>query len=276
LVVRTEDGASPLTVWLEGIGLLGPGLTNWTSGQSILRGESAYLPAATLLPPPLALPAAERRRASKAIQLSLAIAEEAIAAAGLQASTLATVFSSSGGDGYNCHLICETLASDDRRISPTRFHNSVHNAPAGYWSIATGAMAPSTVLCGFDASFAAGLLEAVTQVLVEDLRSVLIAYDTDYPEPLRSMRPIPDSCGVALVLSPHPGKATLARLTLTLTQDSADQLADQSLELLRRSIPAARSLPLLQALVMGKKTRVVIDYLEPLRLAMEVSPEERA
>ena len=99
------------------------------------------------------------------------------------------MFSSSGGDGDNCHEICEVLASDDRQISPTRFHNSVHNAPAGYWSIASGAMATSSVLCAFDASFGAGLLEALAQVVVDDTRGVLLAYDTAYPEPLYSARP---------------------------------------------------------------------------------------
>jgi len=85
------------------------------------------------------------------------------------------------------------LASDDRQISPTRFHNSVHNAAAGYWSIATGAMTSSSVLCAFDACFGAGLLEALTQVVVDDTRSVLLACDTAYPEPLHSVRPIPDA-----------------------------------------------------------------------------------
>ena len=70
---------------------------------------------------------------------------------------LATVFSSTAGDCDNSHVILETLASADRALSPTRFANSVHNAAAGYWSIATGAKAESTVLCAFDASFGAGL-----------------------------------------------------------------------------------------------------------------------
>mgnify|MGYP002075717815 CR=1 FL=1 len=34
------------------------------------------------------------------------------------------------------------FASDDRLISPTRFHNSVHNAPSGYWSIAARSTRP--------------------------------------------------------------------------------------------------------------------------------------
>ncbi len=261
-----------LTVSLEGIGLLGPGFTNWLTGQAILAGQSGYVPQATVLPPSTALPPAERRRAGKAVKLALAIGQEAIVAAGLDPSTLPTVFSSSGGDGYNCHAICETLASVDRRISPTRFHNSVHNAPAGYWGIATGAMLPASVLCGFDASFGTGLLETVTSVVVDNTRSVLIAYDTDYPEPLRSPRPIFDAFGVALVLAPPGGKGSLVEITVSLVTEPPSRLNDENLESLRQSIPAARSLPLLQAIALGKSARVVLDYLDTLRLAVEIAP----
>lgn len=270
--MQTETGLAlrPLTVSLEGIGLLGPGMDGWPAGLAILAGRAGYQPGATVLPPPAALPPAERRRAGKAVKLALAIGQEA--AAGLDLPTLATVFSSSGGDGYNCHEICATLASGDRRISPTRFHNSVHNAPAGYWGIATGAMAPSMVLCGFDASFGAGLLEAVTAVVVDGIRILLIAYDTDYPEPLRRVRPIFDAFGVALVLAPAGSFLALAEITVALSAEASDRLADADVEALRLAIPAARSLPLLQAIALGKPRRVVIDYLDPLSLAVEVEP----
>jgi hypothetical protein len=272
--VQTETGwpTRPLAASLEGIGLLGPGLAGWPAGLAILAGQAGYQPGATVLPLPAALPPAERRRASRAVKLVLAIGQEAIAAARLASSSLATVFSSSGGDGYNCHEICATLASGDRRISPTRFHNSVHNAPAGYWSIATGAMAPASVLCGFDASFGAGLLESLAQVVVDGDRVVLIAYDTDYPEPLRSTRPIFDAFGVALVLAPAGSLRAWAEITVTLSAEAPDRLADADLEALRRAIPAARSLPLLHAIAQGGPARVVIDYLDSLRLAVEVAP----
>ncbi len=272
--MQTETGLAlrPLTVSLEGIGLLGPGLADWRAGLDILANRAGYRPSATVLPPPAALPPTERRRSGKAVKLALAIGQEAVAAAGLDPSTLATVFSSSGGDGYNCHEICVTLASGDRRISPTRFHNSVHNAPAGYWSIAVGAMAPSTVVCGFDASFGAGLLEAITQVAVDGIRTLLIAYDTDYPEPLRSVRPIFDAFGVALVLASAHSPRACAEITVTFTVAAPDHLANADLEALKLAIPAARSLPLLQAIAQGKPRRVVLDYLDPLHLAVEVSP----
>lgn len=260
-----------LTAYIEGVGVLGPGLADWPSTREILTGEQAYLSSKTVIPSPELLPAAERRRASDIVKLTLATSLEAIAAASLEAASLPSVFSFSNGDGLNCHTICEMLASDDRQISPTRFHNSVHNAAAGYWSIATGAMATSSVLCAYDASFGAGLLDALTQVVVEGSRCILMASDTPYPEPMFSLRSIPDNFGVALVLAPQASSQTIAQIKVSISHDAAYKFNDAALEALRLAIPAARGLPLLQAIAQHKDCCVVLDYLDNTRLAIEVS-----
>jgi len=261
-----------LTAYIEGIGLLGPGLTDWASGQEVLAGRQSYQPRKTVIPPPELLPAAERRRCGEIVKLALATSTEAMSAAEVDPGNLPSIFSSSHGDGHNCHTICEMLASDDRQISPTRFHNSVHNAASGYWSIATGSMAPSAVLCAFDASFGAGLLEAMTQVAVDGTRCILIASDTDYPEPVYSVRPLGELLGIALVLSPQPSSKALVRLDVAISDARPDRFDDAALERLRLGIPAARGLPLLRAIALGKPGRVVLDYLEDTRIAAEISP----
>ncbi|WP_244860866.1 beta-ketoacyl synthase chain length factor [Aromatoleum petrolei] len=255
--------------WIRSIGLIGPGMTDWPACAAILAGDAAWSSERTVLNAPEELPPAERRRAVRVVKLALGIGLQATSAAGMDPSELATVFSSSGGDGVNCHLICETLASDDRQISPTRFHNSVHNAAAGYWSIATGATAPSAVLCAFDGSFGAGLLEALAQIRFDGQPCLLLAYDADYPEPLRAARPIPDAFGVALLLTPERDAHSCGRLAVNLTDDAADTLADPALDTLRCSIPAARSLPLLAAIAARRSGRVVLDYLDHARLAVD-------
>ncbi|MGD7126591.1 beta-ketoacyl synthase chain length factor, partial [Ralstonia pseudosolanacearum] len=209
-------------------------------------------------------------RAAGALLVALAVGLEAVAASGRDAATLATVFAASGGDSQNCHAICETLAGEDRQLSPTRFHNSVHNAPAGYWSIATRAMAPSNVLCAYDGSFVAGLLESLCQVTVDAVPTLLIAFDTDYPEPLRAVRPIPDAFGVALVLAPEAGPHTLARIDARLTDAPATPLASPEFEPLRAGNPAARALPLLEALAARRPASVVLDYLPDTRLHVDI------
>jgi len=268
--------APPLTVFVEGIGLLGPGLGNWAQGRGVLEGTETYQAARCIVPLPMALPAAERRRAGTVVKVALAVGQEAVTASGLQASALPSVFTSSSGDGLNCHEICSALASSDRLISPTRFHNSVHNAASGYWSISSGAMVSSSVLCAFDGSFAAGLLEAMAQVMLEQTAVLLVAYDTDYPEPLRSVRPVPDTFGVGLVLAPWRSERSLAQWRLAsatcLTGAPAQRLEDDALERLRSSIPAARCLPLLRSVAAQTQGKVVLDYLQGLQLAVQVAP----
>ena len=276
MTLLVANPAPSLSVFVDGIGLLGPGLTSWAQSRGPLGGVQAYQAARCVLPLPMALPPAERRRAGAVVRVSLAVGQEAVTASGRQAADLPSVFSSSSGDAINCHEICSALASSDRLISPTRFHNSVHNAASGYWSISSGAMASSSVLCARDGSFAAGLLEAMTQAVLEQTAVLLLAYDTDYPEPLHSVRPLPDTFGVGLVLSPRHSERSLARWTLEpatcLSCAPADRLDDDALEWLRSSIPAARCLPLLRSVAAQKSGTVVLDYLEGLQLAVQVAP----
>ncbi|MGO4811552.1 beta-ketoacyl synthase chain length factor [Cupriavidus sp. 2MCAB6] len=265
-----------VSAFIEGIGLLGPGFKDWPQGAAVLAGTLPYVGEPTGLPPPAGLPPAERRRTGPSVKLALGLGQQAAAASGMDAAALPTIFTASSGDGHNYHMICEALASDDPLISPTRFHNSVHNAAAGYWGIASGAMAASNVLCARDGSFGAGLLDALCQVAVDREACMLIAYDTDYPEPLRSHRPIPDAFGLALVLLPEPTPRSLARLDVTLAEAPASRMADPALERLRQGVPAARALPLLQALAQGGPREVVIDYLDDLRLRVAVTPAAAA
>src|SRR5499427_1441797 len=263
---------SALQASIEGIGVLGPGLPDWPVTARVLTAAAPWAPAPTVLPAAVRLPSAERRRTGTVVRLTLAVGLEAVGRAGIDPVRLPTVFTSSGGDGENCHEMCEVLATPARQLSPTRFHNSVHNAPAGYWGIATGATAAANSLCAHDASFGAGLLETLCQVAVEHTAVLLIAYDASYPEPMRSVRPIPDAFGVALLLGPAASTRSLARLELTLSEAPADRMADPALERLRASIPAARSLPLLAQLARAAEGSVLIDYLDAARIAVEVTP----
>ena len=209
----TQQSAS-ISVWVDGLGVLGPGVDSWPQAKAILQASLPYVQAATILPSPAILPAAERRRASRVIKAALAVGQEAVQAAGQDIQQLPNVFSSSGGDGHNCHSLCELLASDDRQVSPTRFHNSVHNAASGYWAIATGATPPAQVLGAHDASFAVGLFEAMVQVRSLNHAVLLVAADSEYPAPLHAKRPIADTSGLAMVLAPKPSHRSLAQLVL--------------------------------------------------------------
>jgi hypothetical protein len=261
-----------LSAYIGGIGVLGPGLHNWPQTAAVLSGKEPYLPVPTVLPTPAMLPPAERRRTGRVVKVALAVALEATSNADADPAQMPSVFSSSGSDGHICHEICQALALSSREVSPTRFSNSVHNAAAGYWSIATGSMTAANVLCAFDASFVAGLLEALTQATVDRESVLLVAYDTEYPPPLHAKRPIPDALGVAMVLAPERSSSSIARIELTLTDETYDKMSDPKLESLRGAIPAGRSLPLLRLLAIGAPGRAILDYLDVSRAAVQIEP----
>ena len=263
-----------LSARVLGVGLVGPGLAGWREARAILAGDAPHVHAPTVIPSPESLPPTERRRAGKCVRLALGAGLAAATDAGLQARELVAVFTSSTGDGENQHAICETLASDDRSISPTRFHNSVHNAPAGYWGIATGAMAAADSLAAFDASFGAGLIEAMGRVAsTPDSPVLLVSYDAPYPEPLATTRPILDSFALGLVLagdrSQEPGAPLIA---VDTTRERPASMPGESLERIRTGIPSARALPLLELIARGKPGRVVLDYLDDLALVVTLRP----
>jgi Beta-ketoacyl synthase, N-terminal domain len=264
-------------VYVEGIGIWAGGLEGWAASRNVLAGNSAYVPAPVVLPPSPLLPANERRRTVATVRLALQVGAEAFANAARDPSATATVFASSGGDGETLHGILESLASAELDVSPTQFHNSVHNAPSGYWTIATKSREPSTSLCGFDASFVAGLLDGTAQAIIDDRAVALIAYDLPYPEPLHSVRKIGSTFGLALVLTPSPTTSAFAALTIDLARDrpAATTMPDAGLEALRKANPAAHSLPLLAVLARGDAAELVLDYVNGNAVSVSVIPLPR-
>jgi hypothetical protein len=234
----------------------------------------------SVTPLPSRLPPAERRRSGALVRLSLAVADEALASAVGAGATvdpacLATVFTSSSSDTLNCHALCEALAQPERVVSPTRFTNSVHNATAGYWHIAVASRAPSISLCGFDASVAAGLLEAIAQCVSSDAPVLLVASDIPYPPPLHALRPAPDAFGFAMMLAPLSVPASgFGQLSLpadAMQPQALSACGHAGLEALRAGVPAARALPLLQRLARGQSGRSVLEGFAGGALAIDVA-----
>lgn len=232
--------------YINAIGIAAPGLPDWSAARTVLRDEQAY--AATELPvyQPSLLPPNERRRASPTVRMAFRVAEEATREQ--NAAGLATVFVSADGDLQISNRICTALAEAQRFISPTDFHNSVHNAAAGYWSIASGAQGPSTAISGWDTGFVVGLLEAWGMVQVEHRDTLLVAYDLPAPEPLFGKRALSAPFGIALLLSGAAQPNSLARFTLEETEAAETAMTNPAMEALRRSNPAARALPLLECI----------------------------
>jgi Beta-ketoacyl synthase, N-terminal domain len=260
---------SPTTVSIRAIAAVGPGIADWSTLRAQLRAQATHEFAATVLPPSTALPPTERRRIGLSVKIALAVGEQLFAnaklsAPELQVSQTATIFTSSGGDGDNCHHLCTALTELPVMLSPTKFTNSVHNAPAGYFSIAHHAVQASNSICAHDGSFVQGLLEAAAYCLAEGQATALVAYDVPYPEPLNSKRSIAAPFGIALILDKADCPNAIAYLSLgqlanSSLNSSLTLCTQDSLEKLRSGIPAARGLPLLHAIANQTATRITLD-----------------
>ena len=224
----------------------------WPSGARVLAGEAGFTPAAIPRPAVNLLPPAERRRCAPSVAWALAVAQEAVAQSGLEPSALAVVFASSDGDGEIVHRLCSALATPAAAVSPTDFHNSVHNAATGYWSIGAHSPAASTALCAYDGSFAAGLLEAACQIAIEGRPALLVAVDLPYPPPLAPHRPVAHGFAVALAL--EAGQAL--EVSIADGVPSASPLEDF------RGNAAAAALPLLAALARPGEALVRLPFAE--------------
>lgn len=192
------------TAYIEGVGVWSPVLPCWDDARQILRGDIPPPQASTRRPAPGLLPPNERRRAPDTVAISLEVASKACAHAGREPASLPSVFSSTHGDLAVTDYMCETLAQAPALISPTKFHNSVHNAAAGYWAIATGCMRPYTALSASHYSFANGLLEALLQAQSSDEALLYVAYDIDARGPLAHVVESTGQVGCALVLNSRP------------------------------------------------------------------------
>jgi hypothetical protein len=208
---------SAQTAFIDGVAFWAPSLPGWDIARSAFRGETgAAWREAAKRPSPELLPAAERRRAPDTVAIALEVATRAVAASARAPGELLSVFSSAHGDLGITDYICAMLVSAPLLISPTKFHNSVHNAASGYWGIATGCLRASTAVSAYRASFAAGLLEALIQCAAEAQPVLLVGYDIAAVGPLMSTNDSRGLLAVALVLSPDRSERTQASLAWSL------------------------------------------------------------
>jgi hypothetical protein len=189
-------------VQVEGIAFWSPRLPTWDIARAVIRGEALPSEAAAR-PVPALLAPTERRRAPDTVALALEVAAKACEAAGRAPSDLPSVFASTHGDIAISDYMCTTLAGTPALISPIKFHNSVHNAAAGYWSIGTGSQAPYTAISAFEHTFGAGLLEAAAQIACEGKPVLYVAFDIEAKGALGTVTPSRGMLGAALVLGPR-------------------------------------------------------------------------
>ncbi len=234
-----------LTATIESIGFWNNGLPSWAhacafAATGVLPDGVANKPAPQLLPPN------ERRRAPESVAVALEVALAACAAAGRDPATLPSVFTSTHGDLSITDYMCATLVSDPSGLSPTKFHNSVHNAAAGYWTIGAHCMQAATAISAYDASFAEGLLEALMQLSAGAEAVLLVGYDTGSVGPLLSVHDASGLLGGAMLLSREGRGPRISALLADGDADAPGALAGHV-----GNNPMAPMLPLFDALASG-------------------------
>ncbi|RDS84074.1 beta-ketoacyl synthase chain length factor [Dyella psychrodurans] len=240
---------SSLRVQVEGIGAWSPTVADFDAFRRLLEDDAVAAPSAR--PPASALSPNERRRAPESVLVAIEVASQAVAMSGRAADTLACVFASAYGDQATTDYMCRVLASAPTELSPTRFHNSVHNAPAGYWTIATNCRAPSSAICAGHASFGAGLLEAAAQACADDRAALLVCSDTAGMGPLGELIGCRHPFGAALVLSPCKDAGVPGLLLAPVTDAPSHAPLPAVCATWMHDNPSAASLPLLAMLARG-------------------------
>ena len=234
--------------YVRGIGLWTPGSPDAASWCSADPDPEVEKPLAPLLSGSL------RRRATWLTRIAIDAMGQASEQAGCDPVHTPSVWATAHGEHSTAIAILAMMHRGEGKLSPTAFHNSVHNSASGYASIAAGNTAPSTTLTGGSELVASSFLEA--QCLLEaGGRDVLLVLAD---EPLQS--PFERS-----------GSHNALALAFCLSHDAGGALA--TLSGLRRAevAPAKRherfgslyvsaALPLLERIVLGRPGTVALEF----------------
>lgn len=201
-------------------------------------------------PYPELLPARERRRTPLHVRLALEAGVQACRENAVAATDVMTVFASAMGDVQITEYLCRTLAGPTPALSPTRFHNSVHNAASGYWSIGTGNRLASTAIAGQDATFATAVLEAAALAIAERGIVLLVTHDVAALPPLDAVCPNrqPFAAGLMFAAAPVAADWLPVRITQVAHTGGWPPPAARWLQGLGNENPSARGIPLLAAI----------------------------
>ena len=256
-------------VYINTLSIAAPGLIGLEQAMPVLTGKTQWHTSDFPRLVPQLLPANERRRVTNYIKLALHVADEA----NLTDKALPAVFASSNGDFYISDHICNTLNMEPKYISPIQFHNSVHNAPSGYWAIAAKSPEASTSISTGDSTFSSGLLEAVTQVLCQQQDVLYVAYDYPAAPPLDKYSDASEAFATAFVLSLNKTNKSYGSIKLDISNDTIEKshCINSSLDSLQNKNPIAESLPLLEALCLKNSSTLYLPYLNNSKLKIEVT-----
>jgi len=244
-----------MKAYINAIGLQANGLEGWTNSQTILTAQQPYQAKPLSKYSPLFLPANERRRATSTIKLALRTAEETLQNADKQTKPVPTLFACVDGDTEISAKMTSAILMDEPMVSPIHFHNSVHNAPAGYWMIGQKNQQAASAISAGEYQIATLFLEAMSQLSKEQPEILLIAYDLPIDPVIESITQPRNPFAFGLLLSLYASSQNIAEINTKIinksitTRSISDWFGDNQ---------AAQFLPVLKAL--AKKQHYVIEF----------------
>jgi hypothetical protein len=232
--------------FVKGLGLWTPG---FTSAEAWCRREpdpEITKPEANLLKGSL------KRRSSELTRIAVEVYNQATLQAQRNPSTVPSVWATAHGEHSTALRLLAMMHEGEGKVSPTGFHNSVHNTASGYASIATGNTSPSTTLTGGSEIVSASLIEAVSLAEALDQDTVVILFDEALKQPF-DLPGVHTPLGVGLCLGSNPENA-LAEIS-GFRRDSSPLKPDHHFGHLHVSA----ALPLLEHIVGRRSGRVSLE-----------------
>ncbi len=255
-------------------GAWGKGFENWQDLQNILQGKG-HNESMPVSPKPEIIPANERRRAPLPVKLAVESSWQATQNAGIDPKELSCVFVSGLGDTQLTDYMCKVLAGEDKQLSPTKFHNSVHNAAAGYWTISTSCMKSANSVAAYNESVSLTLLEGITQCIAEGVPVLLTFFDAPVSAVLKSLLKNETPFAFSMIIA--PSDSTYEGLTLeanVLQETTAWPVFSSHYDVLDNAYnenPVAKVLPILKHIINKDKSALTIPLSAATSLQLLVS-----
>jgi hypothetical protein len=234
--------------YVRGLGLWTPGYADPAAWRCGNPDPTVEAPEAALLSGSL------RRRSSSLTRMAIEALQQATTGASFDPANTPSIWATAHGEHAIALAMFEMMRSGEGKLSPTHFHNSVHNTASGYASIATRNCSPSTTLTGGDELVAAAFLEAFCCLDVADGDVVLVLAD-------ESLRPPFDGGGggeslaVAFCLSTRPDGA--AAVLSVLRRDDVPPLKHHECF---GSLYVSAALPLLERIARRRPGNVALEF----------------
>ena len=130
------------------------------------------------------IPARLRRRMSRLSAMVFGATRQSLGTDFARDTSTPMIFATANGELNTIGTILDSLVDPEKVVSPTQFHNSVHNTPAGYWTIATKRKSPTSTISMGALSFEYAMLEAWCRLINGDDDLLVTAGDEAIKTPL--------------------------------------------------------------------------------------------